>query len=705
MSSARIILHLAIDLLLQPDIEFMPSAMSIDWKQLALVVTGSAGALIYLFLMILIVGHRRRREFERVLFFVALALFLAYSGTLLLIEANKGSANAPPLAESFGEMLLAAGFLFLPGLIWHVHLAYAASRPDLGGGKQRPRPWVIVLGYLPLLVIAILSTTVLQRLDLATYLYALGVCAAVGVANLSLPALYGARANFGFARRLGGNGPRDQAARVEARFHEFLGGSEVVIFLLLVSLAIAIYIAADSSALALLYSLFVFGLVPGATIAYAIVRYDFFEISGQRNLVYAISAAFVALIYLAIVRRLSVWLAPVFPPEATAAILLFTSLIFFEPLQRIANRVLLKRTREQMHKLQSLSGDLQAAAREGNLPRFLQFAAERIRGDFQLQSVEVSLSSGEAAKSEKSDDQVRSPERPIWAGRPARMRIGHRDAEIGYIEAAAVGSLISGETRAALEFLAEQLPAHIALCRAVEQKLELERELAERERLALVGQMTASISHTLKNPLGSMKTVLQVQLENPALEASTRNDLAIVLAELDRLNSKVNELLSFARPAVAISGKQRQVDLSKSAARVVELLNREAERRRCSVQLLDDSQNAVIRASEEAVADILSNLIVNAVEISPAGANVGVHLALADGLVSIDVIDEGPGISPEHRAHLFEPFFTTKPGGTGLGLATVARRAAELGGSVSCESPVADGRGARFTVRLPIASI
>src|SRR5260370_3875359 len=70
------------------------------------------------------------------------------------------------------------------------------------------------------------------------------------------------------------------------------------------------------------------------------------------------------------------------------------------------------------------------------------------------------------------------------------------------------GATISGETRAALEFLCEQLPGALDLCRLIEEKLQLERELAERERLALVGQMAASISHNLKNPLWPMKPTL-----------------------------------------------------------------------------------------------------------------------------------------------------------------------------------------------------
>src|SRR5207247_1027194 len=88
------------------------------------------------------------------------------------------------------------------------------------------------------------------------------------------------------------------------------------------------------------------------------------------------------------------------------------------------------------------------------------------------------------------------------------------------------------------------------LCRLIEEKLQLERELAERERLAVLGQMAASISHNLKNPLGSIKTILQVQLENQELPDSMRTETKMVLDEIGRLSGKLNQLLQFSRPAV-----------------------------------------------------------------------------------------------------------------------------------------------------------
>jgi signal transduction histidine kinase len=101
----------------------------------------------------------------------------------------------------------------------------------------------------------------------------------------------------------------------------------------------------------------------------------------------------------------------------------------------------------------------------------------------------------------------------------------------------------------------------------------------------------------------------------------------------------------------------------------------------------------------------LSNLVVNAIEALAEGGAVSVGVACEAQDVVLTVRDDGPGISAENCANVFQPFFTTKPSGTGLGLAIVERRAAELGGTVICESPIANECGARFIVRLPIADI
>jgi signal transduction histidine kinase len=264
------------------------------------------------------------------------------------------------------------------------------------------------------------------------------------------------------------------------------------------------------------------------------------------------------------------------------------------------------------------------------------------------------------------------------------------------------GSALSGETRATLEFLCEQLPGALDLCHLIDEKVRLERELAERERLALLGQMAASISHNLKNPLGSIKTILQVQMENPELPESLRSETQIVLDEVGRLSSKLNQLLQFSRPALLGGRVAATCDAAAIIEEVAGVLRHEAERRGVALELRVGMNGVRTAVAADAVSDIVSNLVVNALEATPRGGCVNIAVAAKNGCCVLTVQDSGPGISPEARAKLLQPFFTTKTQGTGLGLAIVARRVAEFGGKLDWQSPVSDGRGTRFEVILPV---
>lgn len=672
--------------------------------QIGSMVAATVGTLTHLFLMILIVGYRRPRTFERVFFFLMLALFLFYAGVLLSLNGNLYyEGRTPAGTEFFAEMLITAGLALLPGLLLHTHVAYdrlLAKAPM--GMKQRA---LVALGYAPVLLIGFWRAGEMKSprdfgWNLGAEVFSPSFAAwciwliAVLLVSTNFQASFG-RVGSDAADGMNGVNALGQLYRFMSIWLAVLGLS--VLYTVFVSAPVG-----RVHELALTW-IVVAGAVPGAFICYAILRFNILEIGAQRNLVYSVSAAFLALLYLGAVRRVSGLLEPVLPPEATSAILLFTLVAFFEPLQRVTSRLLKRRFQEQMDRLQRLSSELQREAEHGDLGRLIAFAEENIKREFGLEEVRIQLNSGVAGNGRNSvavDERGTKP-RPAWAGRPVRLRLGKRGAEIGELEAVPIGSAISGETSAAMDFLAEQLPAVIELCRVIEQKLVLERELDERERLALVGQMAASISHNLKNPLGSMKTVLQVQLESTSLPADARRDLTMVLGELDRLGAKLNQLLLYARPAVRAGTRPQWAGVGAVAEQVVSLLRHEAERRGCTISLTDESAGAAVRGSQEALTDILSNLVVNAIEAVAEKGSVVVRVRRDGTFVVLEIDDDGPGISPENRARLFQPFFTTKPSGTGLGLAIVERRAAELGGSASCESPVVNGRGAKFVVRLP----
>src|SRR5258708_37862883 len=156
----------------------------------------------------------------------------------------------------------------------------------------------------------------------------------------------------------------------------------------------------------------------------------------------------------------------------------------------------------------------------------------------------------------------------------------------------------------------------------IDEKVRLERELAERERLALLGQMAASISHNLKNPLGSIKKILQVQMESPELPESLRGETRIVLDEIGRLSSKLNQLLQFSRPAVRGGRVEATCDASAVIEEVAGVLRHEAERRGVALELRLCANGARAAVAGGAVSGKVSDLVVNAHGATPGGGHV-----------------------------------------------------------------------------------
>jgi signal transduction histidine kinase len=638
----------------------------------------TAGTLVYLFLLALILGHRRPRLFERLLFFVVLSLFAIYAGGLLAINALIQYGSPPQATVWLYTGLMVVGTIVLQPFVLHAHLEYARTVQKASRGRIFTvliSAWYVIAIY-EVIGIALVSHHTGKSLGAVLVDY--------GNSNLvqdwALCSMLAAVPQLWIIFR-------EKDRRTKAFGKRLLSISFVLFLVVIAKIAYTNghpFLSDVFSA-----TIIVGGILPGALLIYFALKHNFLEYGAQRNLVYALSATVLALLYLGLVHRISVWLAPVFPPEATASVLLFVLIFLFEPVERAIGPVLHRRFHERMGRLQSLTVDLQQEARHGDLGRLIAHAEGRIREEFSLAAVRISI---------PHDASQKALESPGGLGHVVQVPLMKGREEIGLLEAASTGSYLTGETSAALEFLAEQLPPMADLCRLIEEKLRLERELAERERLALLGQMAASVSHNLRNPLSSMKTVLQVQLEKPDLPADLRHDFALVLGEIDRMSAKLKQLLNFAKPSV--NGQSvAAVALAKQTAA---LFRHDAERRNVILEFDGPREEVAVVASEEALSEILSNLIVNAIEAQPDGGRVQIGMARSGDHLEIVVEDRGPGISAELRSRIFQPFFTTKATGTGLGLAIVARRVDEIGGTMSCESPVSEGKGARFRVMLPV---
>jgi signal transduction histidine kinase len=646
----------------------------------------TAGTLLQLFWMVVILGYRRQRNFERVFFFLCLALFLFYSGSLLALNAQLYYSQPPSHLTLIAWALLCIGLVFLPSLLLHLHIEYAETRELV----RRPALKTIGLfaSYLPLLYLAVHLYPVLiaqAGMDFAAPIYSLGGAFKIWlIASLLVCAFWQHR----FSR---------VAPDVPQRFfHRMARG-------LLLTAAVWVFavhsyrlfygnpaIRAEWGA-----SIALLPLLPLSALVYYVQKHNFLQIGRQRNLVYAVTVTFLALLYLSGIRRIGTWLEPVLPPEATAAILVFVLVVFFEPLQRLIARTLRATAQTEMDRAQRMTSAIQQVARLGDLAKLHSFIETWIKEQLQLADVQLVLADPEQPGAENSSD---------FEDREDAFPIREAGRLMGALRAKPHGAMLSGETRAALEFLCEQLPGALDLCRLIEEKLGLERELAERERLALVGQMAASISHNLKNPLGSIKTILQVQMENPELPESMRRETQMVLEEIGRLSTKLNQLLQFSRPAVLPEGRAVNCDAREVAREVVSVLRPDAQSKGVALELNPAATALNAAISTEALNDILTNLVVNALDAAPRGGHVQVRVSRKDGRGLLVVEDDGPGVPLELREKILQPFFTTKTQGTGLGLAIVTRRASDAGGKLEFESPLSNGRGTRFLIWLPLGA-
>ena len=647
------------------------------------------GTLLQLFWMVVILGYRRQRNFERVFFFLCLALFFFYGGSLLALNSQIYYRQPPVALNQFAIVIISIGLCMLPALLMHLHMEYAETR-----GLLKNKRWkvaVLFLFYAACLHLAVRRIPLLVYAPQFNFLVP-GSSLGEGFAIALAVALAWCG---GWERRFATAAP-DKPQRY---FHWTLLAFFIASFLAVDGLHLGPFPmqARTKEALATAFSLL--PILPFSVLIYLVFRHNFLQIGRQKNLLYAISATFLALLYLSLVRRVGTWLEPLLPPEASASILLFVLVIFIEPLQRVLGRRLEETAHREMDRVQRLTAEIQQEARQGNLRGLLRFIEGRVKEVFELAAVNLALVDQSKAQLRPTRPEEQAASAAL-SDRVFALRQGHQLMAV--LQAEPHGAALSGETRATLEFLCEQLPGALDLCRLIEEKLRLERELAERERLALVGQMAASISHNLKNPLGSMKTILQVQLENPELPDSMRAETKMVLEEVGRLSTKLNQLLQFSRPAVRGGSAVGSCDARVVVEEVAGLLSHEAERRGVQLQVKVFGGRALAAASAEAVNDIVSNLVVNALEGAPRGGHVMVSASSHDGACILAVEDDGPGIPAALREKILRPFFTTKSQGTGLGLAIVARRVAEFGGKVDWESPVRNGRGTRFHVTLPM---
>lgn len=227
---------------------------------------------------------------------------------------------------------------------------------------------------------------------------------------------------------------------------------------------------------------------------------------------------------------------------------------------------------------------------------------------------------------------------------------------------------------------------------------ELAANAAEQERLAVLGELSASLAHEIRNPLTGVRSLAQQLTGETVDEERRRRYAAVILEETGRVERLVANLLDLARrqPPMIRGGS---TPLNELFADLLLLVGSRAERAGVRLTAHGDGLHAPVR--REALAQALLNLLLNAIRHSPRGGTVSLLARPGDNAVELLVRDQGAGVPIPEREWIWAPF-RGNAGSTGLGLAVVRRIAGEAGWAV--EVGEAPGGGAEFRIRIPTHS-
>lgn len=257
-------------------------------------------------------------------------------------------------------------------------------------------------------------------------------------------------------------------------------------------------------------------------------------------------------------------------------------------------------------------------------------------------------------------------------------------------------SVLGGVTLAVL------LLAYLTIWWLWRRARKLEEQAAEAERMAYIGTLASGLAHEIRNPLNSLNLNMQMLEEEagrPSPSGSRSRLFEVTQQEIHRLERLVTDFLSYAKPRPLETEEVPAVDLLH---RCGELLTAEFEKRGARIVVEDLSDGASVRVDQGQFTQLLLNLAQNALAATeetgrPPRITLTAHTS--EGVVHLEVEDNGVGIPGEETGKIFDLFYSTRKGGTGLGLAVVRRIAADHGGSVEVESRV--GVGTRVRVSLP----
>ncbi len=232
----------------------------------------------------------------------------------------------------------------------------------------------------------------------------------------------------------------------------------------------------------------------------------------------------------------------------------------------------------------------------------------------------------------------------------------------------------------------------------INEKRQMEQQIAQADKLAALGELSAGVAHEINNPLGIILGYTQLMLKQ---ESENQDDLKIIEKHVQNCKTVVSDLLSFSRKG---SSEMAVVDINKLVNGVVKFLSNHSDFRNIEMTLdCDKKLRLNIFGNEQELSQVLINLIINACHAVDNKGRISVRVLKGEqDNILIMVKDDGKGIEKKNLSRIFDPFFTTKPvgKGTGLGLSVGYGIIKAHQGNISVKSTL--DHGSVFTITLPV---
>lgn len=265
-----------------------------------------------------------------------------------------------------------------------------------------------------------------------------------------------------------------------------------------------------------------------------------------------------------------------------------------------------------------------------------------------------------------------------------------------------IGLISSRENRLREKYrkISEQL--QVSYNRLHDQSVQLvqaEKELGKAKELSVLGQLSASLAHEIKNPLAAIKGAAEILADEVNEKHPKYEFVEIMRSEISRLNHSVEKVLNLCK-SQSIPAADKDEPLETVINKVCQILNQGIEEKSIRLVVNENLETGNTPVADQAMTQVLMNILINAMDAVAEQGRIEISHKKGDlEGVCIEVSDNGPGVPPAMAQEIFHPFKTFKQGGTGLGLSISKRIVERLGGTIQVS--VSSMGGACFQVCLP----